>query len=209
VPLGTNGLSGMPLFTKFLPGKEAGIFDWYTTLVGLFTLCALAGHGALYLVWRTTGLVQARSLTCARRVWWAVLPLWIAVTLATAWVQQEVFTNLFARPWSVAFVLPSIGGFCAVFYFLRHGRDLAAFLSSSAFLLGLIGATMIGNYPYWLRSTIDSSFSLSAANTISADYGLRVALAWWIVGITLACGYFVNLYRSIRGKVEVDQGGDA
>ncbi|HEX3450491.1 MAG TPA: cytochrome d ubiquinol oxidase subunit II [Isosphaeraceae bacterium] len=204
VPLGMYGLSGMPLFTKFVPGKEAGIFDWYTTLVGLFTLCALAGHGALYLVWRTTGLVQARSLTCALRMWRAVLPLWIAVTIATAWVQQEVFTNLFARPWSIAFVLPSLGGFCAVYYFLRHGRDLAAFLSSSVFLLGLIGATMIGNYPYWLRSTIDSSFSLSAANTISAGYGLRVALVWWIVGITLACGYFVYLYRSIRGKVEVE-----
>jgi cytochrome d ubiquinol oxidase subunit II len=208
VPLGRDGLPGMPLFTRFLPGKDPGIFDWYTTLVGFFTLCALAGHGALYLAWRTTGPVQARSLTCARRVWRAVLPLWIAVTIATAWVQQEVFTNLVARPWSVAFVLPSLGGFWAVFHFLRRARELAAFLSSSVFLLGLIGATMIGNYPFWLRSTIDPSFSLSAANTISAGYGLRVALAWWIVGITLACGYFVYLFRSIRGKVEVDQGGD-
>jgi cytochrome d ubiquinol oxidase subunit II len=204
VPLGMYGLSGMPLFTKFLPGTEPAIFDWYTTLVGLFTLCALAGHGALYLIWRTTGLVQARSLICARRVWLAVLPLWIAVTIATAWVQQEVFTNLLARPWSIAFVLPSLGGFWAVFHFLRHGRELAAFLSSSVFLLGLIGATMIGNYPFWLRSTIDPSFSLSAANTVSEGYGLRVALAWWIVGITLACGYFVYLFRSIRGKVEVE-----
>jgi hypothetical protein len=25
---------------------------------------------------------------------------------------------------------------------------------------GLLGATMTGNYPYWLRSTIDPSFSL-------------------------------------------------
>src|SRR5262245_48666927 len=37
VPLDQNGLSGMPLFTNFLPGKDSGILDWYTTLVGLFT----------------------------------------------------------------------------------------------------------------------------------------------------------------------------
>ncbi len=38
VPLGKEGLPGMPLFTNFLPGREPGILDWYTGLVGLFTL---------------------------------------------------------------------------------------------------------------------------------------------------------------------------
>ncbi len=61
VPLDKNGLSGMPLFTNFLIGRSPGIFDWYTTLVGLFTLVALALHGAVYLVWRTTGPVQGAA----------------------------------------------------------------------------------------------------------------------------------------------------
>ncbi len=60
---------------------------------------------------------------------------------------------------------------------------------------------MIGNYPFWLRSTIDPSFSLSATDTVSQAYGLRVALLWWLLGITLTVGYFVIVYRSIRGKV--------
>ena len=55
VPLGKEGLRGMPLFTNFLIGREPGILDWYTGLVGLFTLAALAVHGALYLAWRTDG----------------------------------------------------------------------------------------------------------------------------------------------------------
>ena len=45
------------------------MFDWYTTLVGVFTLCVLAGHGALYLVWKTAGPVQARSQTCEDLLW--------------------------------------------------------------------------------------------------------------------------------------------
>jgi hypothetical protein len=49
--------------------------------------------------------VQARSRTGARRSWLAVLPLWLVVTLATAWVRPESFTNLLARPWFLGFVV--------------------------------------------------------------------------------------------------------
>ena len=209
VPLGKDGLSGMPLFTNFLTGKQPGIFDWYTTLVGLFALAALAGHGALYLAWKTSGPIHQRSLTYAQKAWWIVLATWIAVTLATAWVQPSIFTNLIARPWSFLFVILSLGGFGAIFHFLRQGRELPAFLSSCLFLFGSLGATMAGIYPLWLRSTIDPSFSLSATNTASAAYGLRVALVWWIVGITLTIGYFVNMFRSIRGKVPTASHGQA
>ena len=34
-----------------------------------------------------------------------------------------------------------------------------------------------------------------------------IVLLWFAVGITLAVGYFVNLFRSIRGKVGEDAGG--
>ena len=207
VPLDLKGLSGMPLFTNFLPGKNPGIFDWYTTLVGLFTLGLLAGHGALFLVWRTTGPVQERSRLSARRVWRVVVPLWVVVTLATAWIQPDIFANLLARPWSIVLVLIMFAGIWGVFKYLNDGRELAAFLSSAAFLLGLMAATMAGNYPFWLRSTVDPSYGLTAANTASASYGLQVALLWFAVGITLAVGYFVNLFRSIRGKVGEDANG--
>jgi cytochrome bd ubiquinol oxidase subunit II len=204
VPLGKDGLAGLPLFTNFLPGRQPGIFDWYTTLVGLFALVALAGHGAMFLAWRTTGAVQERSLAYGLKAWWIALPVWITVTVSTALVQREVFTNLVARPWSILFVILSLGGFGAVFYFLKQGRELAAFVSSSIFLFGLLGATMIGNYPFWLRSTIDPTYSLSALNTAAAAHGLRVALVWWTVGIILVGCYFINLFRSIRGKVLAD-----
>jgi cytochrome bd ubiquinol oxidase subunit II len=207
VALDQQGLSSMPLFTNFLAGKHPGIFDWYTTLVGLFTLALLAGHGALFLVWRTSGPVQERSRRAARLAWRVVVPLWVVVTLATAWVQPEILPNLLARPWSIFLVLIMLAGIWSVFRYLHHGRELAAFLSSSAFLLGLMAATMVGNYPYWLRSTVDPTFGLTASNTAAASYGLQIALLWFAVGITLATGYFVNLYRSIRGKVGEDANG--
>src|SRR2546427_624184 len=119
---------------------------------GAFTFSALAGHGALYLVWKTTGPVQARSRTWARRAWLAVLPLWALASLATARLRPETFTNLVARPWFLGFVVLMLAGVGGVFLFLRHGRELAAFLSSSSFLLGLLAATMAGIYPVLFRS---------------------------------------------------------
>jgi cytochrome d ubiquinol oxidase subunit II len=207
VPLDETGLFFIPLFTDFQPGVRPGVFDWYTVLVGVFALCALAGHGALYLVWKTTGPVQARSRAWARGAWLAVLPLWLVVTLATAWLRPETFTNLFDRPWSLGFVVLMLGGVGGVFHFLRRERERAAFLSSSSFLLGLLAVTMAGIYPVWLRSTIDPVYSLTAANAVAGSYGLQVALVWWTIGMGFAGAYFMYLFRATRGKVDVRMDG--
>jgi cytochrome d ubiquinol oxidase subunit II len=207
VPLDSTGFFAIPLFTDFQPGVQPGIFDWYTTLVGVFTLCVLAGHGALYLVWKTTGPVQVRSAAWARKIWLAVLPLWVLVTPATASIQPGIYTNLLARPWSLGFVLLMLGGLCGVFRCLSRGRELTAFLSSSSFLVGLMAATMTGSYPVWLRSTLDPAHDLTAANTAAQSYALQVGLVWWSIGIALAGGYFVYLFHSVRGKVGSDAEG--
>jgi cytochrome d ubiquinol oxidase subunit II len=201
VPLERDGLPGLPLFTNFLPGRYPGILDWYTSLFGVFGLATLAGHGATYLVWKTTGEVRERSIIYARKAWGIVFPSGIAVALATAFIQRDFFPNLIGRPWSIVLVALSLGGYGAVRPLLARGKELPAFLASCAFLIGLVGTAAVGNYPFWLRSTLDPSFSLSASNTAAAEHGLRAALAWWIVGIVLVIGYFVNLFRSLRGKV--------
>jgi cytochrome d ubiquinol oxidase subunit II len=204
VPLRKEGLHGMPLFTNFLTGRQPGILDWYTGLVGLFTLAALAVHGALYLVWRTAGPVQERSLTLARAARTPMLVLWAASTVATGWVQPRVITSLFSRPWAVPIVAISIAGAWGIFHFARQGHELAGFLSSSAFLFGMVATVLAGLYPYWMRSTIDSSYHLAVSNNLSARHRMGVALIWWSLGIVLIAGYFTYLFRSMRGKVEVD-----
>src|SRR6266481_5181463 len=87
VPLDSTGFFAIPLFTDFRPGVQPGIFDWYTTLVGGFTLCVLAGHGALYLVWKIIFLMMRRTPTSTLFSLHDALPLWVLVTLATAWIR--------------------------------------------------------------------------------------------------------------------------
>ena len=70
----------------------------------------------------------------------------------------------------------------------------------------MLAATLAGQYPFWLRSTLDPSHSLTALNSASDHYGLRVALTWWPVGIALVAVYFTFLFRWMRGKVDVEPG---
>lgn len=202
VPVDAGGYFAMPLFTDFRPGPRPGVFDWYTLLVGMFTLCVLAGHGALYLVWKTTGPLQERSRSLAGRAWLAALPLWVLATSTTAWLQPQLYANLWARPWTLALVIVVFASLAGVFRFHRQRRELAAFLASSLFLLSILAATMAGNYPDLLRSSLDPAFSVTAENAATGRYGLQIGMAWWLVGITLAIGYFVFLFRLFRGKVE-------
>ncbi|WP_422923466.1 cytochrome d ubiquinol oxidase subunit II [Singulisphaera sp. PoT] len=207
VPIDEKGLRGMPLFTNFRTDRHLGLIDWYTGLVGVFALVSLAGHGALYLAWRTTGPVRDRCLALARDVWMAAMILWVVVTAATAWIRPEVFYGFLKRPWTLAFVVLAIAGAVGAFRFPKRGRELAAFLSSSVFIFGMVATAMAGNYPYWLRSTIDpEAFSLTAANSMSARYGMSVALGWWSVGFILVLGYFAYLFSAIRGKVVAGDG---
>jgi cytochrome d ubiquinol oxidase subunit II len=207
VPVDATGFFAMPLFTDFRPGPEPGVFDWYTVLVGLFTLSVLTGHGALYLVWKTNGPVQERSRAIARQAWLMALPLWIMATAATAGLRANLYTNLWNRPWTLSLLAGILGGLAGIYRFQRQRRDLAAFLSSCLFLLGTLAATMAGNYPDLLRSTLDPAFSISATNSATGEYGLQVGLVWWAGGMVLVVVYFIYLFRSFRGKVEPPAAG--
>ncbi len=58
-----------------------------------------------------------------------------------------------------------------------------------------------GLYPTLLPSVIDPLMDLTIYNSKTGEYGLRVGTIWWSIGMVLAIGYFVFLYRSVRGKV--------
>src|SRR5262249_62430477 len=87
VPGDAEGFFVGPLFTDFRTGAHPGVLDWYTVLLGLFALGVLAGHGALYLVWKTSGPVHQRSQRLARPIWIRTLVLGLLVTPATPYVR--------------------------------------------------------------------------------------------------------------------------
>jgi cytochrome d ubiquinol oxidase subunit II len=206
VPIEPGGYFQAPLFTDFLLGPKPGAIDWYTGLVGLFGLATLGAHGALYLVWKTSGPVAARSRSAARILWLVVVILGAAVTIATGFVRPELFAALGARPWTWPIALVVLAAIIAVAIALRRRSELPAFIASSAMIAAMLGTTAAGLYPTILRSTIDPTLSLDVHTAASGQRGLAVGFTWWIPAIVLAVGYFVYLFRSLRGKVSPSRG---
>ena len=101
VPLDADGLvRARRCSPTSRPATPVGILDWYTVLVGVFALVALAAHGGTFLAWKTSGAVQSRSRAAALELYVVTAVLWPIVTLATARVNRGFLPSLSARPLS-------------------------------------------------------------------------------------------------------------
>jgi cytochrome d ubiquinol oxidase subunit II len=204
VPLNSSGYFFEALWTNFRLGPNTGVLDWFTILVGLAALFALVLHGSLWVALKTEGEVNQRSRRVARAVWWGVGLLTILVTYFTFEVQPHVEMRLFNHHWVYVFPVLAIAGLATARLFLARQDDLKAFLASCAYLVGMLTSLVFGLYPLVLPASTDPAYSLTVQNAKAGDYGLRIGLAWWIIGIILATGYFVFSYRSFAGKVRAD-----
>jgi cytochrome d ubiquinol oxidase subunit II len=200
-PIDGTGSLSIPFFTDFRRGPHPGAIDWYTILIGIFALVALAAHGALYLTWKTDGRVHVKSMQLAKPLWIAVALGLVPITAATAVINPILYANVFRRPWMWPLLVVLLASVALIAHSLRKGAHLRAFLASSAFLASLLGLTAAGLYPTLLRSSLDPAWSLTIDNAASGRQSLVTGLYWWIPAIVLAIGYFVVVFRMFRGKV--------
>ncbi len=208
VPLNGSGYFAVPLFTNMLPHPSIGILDYYTLTAAVFCTAVLAMHGALYLVWKTDGVVRERSARVTRNLWWVVIVLAILTMVLTWQVRPEFFALFLQRVWPLAFILIALLGFLFIPFAFRSSNDLSPFLGSVVFIVGMLASTGAALFPVLLPSTIDPACSLTAYNSAAALHGLQIGLIWWIFGMILVIGYFVFVYRSMSGKVSAEQTGE-
>jgi cytochrome d ubiquinol oxidase subunit II len=204
VPLDGTGTFHMPLFDTFWPSPRSGVLDVYTVGVGVFTLLALAGHGGLYLAMKSEGPVHDRSLRAARVSWILAGLLFPIVTWATARVSPELPAAAAQRGlvWILAALVAASAATLVVG--LVRGRPEVGFIGSAGTLFTLLGTAAAARWPVLLRSSVSPSLSLDAFQAATTQHGLRVALTWSLIGLPLACGYFVFLARLFRGKVRLE-----
>jgi cytochrome d ubiquinol oxidase subunit II len=200
LPLDRDGWFSLALFTDWTAAAPVGILDWFTVSSGVFALLALAGHGAIFLAWKTEGSVHQRSLRLAGRLYGAVAVLWPVLTLLTLRVNPSLLAALPSRPLAWAALCIAVAGLLSVGLSLRRGRSFQAFLGSCGYLAGMLAATAACAFPLMLRSIADEEASLTAYNSSVAISSLRTALAWLLVALPLIALYFATLFRLHRGK---------
>ncbi|PYU21459.1 MAG: cytochrome d ubiquinol oxidase subunit II [Acidobacteria bacterium] len=201
VPLDSQGRFFEPLWTDFRIGRETGILDWYTLLVGVAALCALLLHGALWVALKTENAVYERARRLARFAWFGIAILTVVVTAVTFRIQRIVPGNFSTRQWGFLFPVIALAGLLGVAWSLIRKKDARAFGSSCAYLAGMLASVAFGLHPYVLPASTNSAYALTVENAKAPEYGLRIGLIWWAIGMFLATGYSVFSYRRFAGKV--------
>ncbi|MFO0551786.1 MAG: cytochrome d ubiquinol oxidase subunit II [Polyangiaceae bacterium] len=196
LPIDERGTFFAPLWTDFTVSDNAGILDWFTVLVGLTAMSALALHGALWIAHRVEGPPAERAARLA-------VPLAAATGVAFALTSAAVFSvktdiAVSARTAIPPFVAALALGAAAAL--ARRGSFRAAFRASAAMSAAMVLTAAAAMYPFVLPSRRPGlGLTIEAAKT--SDYGLTVGLLWWIPGTALALGYFVFMYRKLPDVV--------
>jgi cytochrome bd ubiquinol oxidase subunit II len=201
VPLNASGSFFEPLWTDFKPGGQTGILDWYTILVGATALTALALHGATWIACKTEDELNERALCAASQLWWLVASFTIVITFASFRLLPHLAISFRARSWGFVFPVLAIAGLAGVKWFVRAKEEGAAFGASCSYLVGMLTSVAFGLYPQVLPASTDPAYTLTVSNAKAADYGLKIGLVWWVLGMALATTYMIFVYRNFVGKI--------
>lgn len=204
VPLDASGYFFEPLWTTFTVQPQAGILDWYTVIGGVMALVALASHGALYVANKTEYELNERARRIAGYAWWALLALTPISLAATIYVRPAMLQNYARYPVGILIPVVVFGSLAAMAWFRSKENDWAAFVSSCTYLAGMLVGAAFGLYPYVLPASTEPAYGLTIYNTAAARHGLTVGIVWWVIGIVLALGYFLFVYRTFKGKVRTE-----
>ena len=207
VPLGPDGYFFEALWTDFRVGPNPGILDWYTVLAGVVALVTLTVHGALYVAVKTEGVVNQRSRAVAVLLWPLQLVLTFVSLVATYYVHPAVMHNYSEYP--LGFLVPIVvfASLVVMLWANRTEKEKAAFVASALYITGMLVGAVFALYPVVLPASTNPSYSLTIQNSSTGAHGMSVGFIWWTIGIIIALGYFVFIYRMFRGKVQLDGEG--
>jgi cytochrome d ubiquinol oxidase subunit II len=203
VPLDGQGQFSMAFFTNFGVRGQVGLLDWYTVSVAVFAVVILGAHGATYLTLKTEGPVHDRCATWATRLWIAVVPLFLAISIESWVVRPEVPGQAIRNPFCWVGLVMIVLAAITLLSGLRADREVRAFVGSNLLLVGLLGTGAAAIFPVMLHSTLAPDHSLTAYAVAAGPASLLLASIWWPVAFALSVAYFVFISRRYAGKVSV------
>ena len=209
---------------------EGGFFDLFTPfalLCGLVSLCMLLMHGAVWLVFKTEGVVQERASRWGMVAALLTVLLYLAAGLWLAKLQGYVLTEpmstvgpsnpLFKSAgvaegaWLVNYakhpvlwIVPAIGLLMPLIaaWGMKGRREWTALLASGLGIAGIVLSVGVSMFPFILPSSVDPSMSLMVWDASSSHLTLFIMLVSTIIFLPIILAYTSWVYSIMRGKVD-------
>jgi cytochrome bd ubiquinol oxidase subunit II len=186
-------------------GTFLGMLHPYALAMGVTTVALFAMHGAIYLVLKTEGEVQATVRRWVNPLIIAFILCYVIVTLATLLYIPHVTEAFRREPWFFAIVIPVVLAIANIPREVNRGKEFFAFLSSCSAMAGLMAIFGIGAYPNLVFSAPHPENSLTAFNAASSPKTLAVMLTIALIGVPVVLAYTTSIYWIFRGKVKLDK----
>lgn len=184
----------------FFFGTFSVLLNPFAIGAGAFALVALMMHGLLYASMRIEGPFALRCAALARRLWWAVLALFVALTAGAF----AIYHGADVHPvLSGALTILSLAALVASHRMTETPR--AAFLASSAFLVLLMVAAAATLFPYLVPNYPRGSGGLTIYDAgAGSSAALSTMLAVVVVALVALVVYRTFVARRLTVPVRVD-----
>ncbi len=198
IPMDVNGdYAGIPLL---------GLITPFTLLCGLLGLAMFLAQGACWLSLKApeTSDLRKRASRLRLPVQIAVLVLFLAVSL---WAFFVVVPSLDPALGVVrgVFVVVFLLGIIVSAIFAGRKADLGAFVMQSISAIALVGLLAASMFP---NLVVASAESIGASITAMSAASSETTLMWMTIiaciGVPLVLIYHVVIYRTFRGRVQLD-----
>ncbi|HEY4665365.1 MAG TPA: cytochrome d ubiquinol oxidase subunit II [Comamonas sp.] len=234
-----NVLLGVPFrlapdMRIYWDGSFFDLFSPFAVLCGLVSLSMLLMHGAAWLVFKTTGAVQARAVrwgVCAAvvttllfvlsGVWLSshdgyVLTQAMSTTgpsnplLKSAAVGEGAWMLNYSKQ-PLLWIVPALGVLMPLLAALgmHLRREWLGLMSSGLAIAGIVLSVGVSMFPFILPSSVDPTFSLMVWDASSSHLTLFIMLVCTIIFLPIILAYTSWVYHIMRGKVEpkaIEQG---
>jgi len=195
---------GIPLdIDQEFAGNLRGLLNPYALLIGATTVTLFMMHGAIYLLMKTEAELHERVKWWVHRSMIAFIIAYAITTMVTLLYFSHMAAPFKQHP--ILFLVP-LFNMLAVANIPReiyHGRDLRAFLSSSAAIAALLLLFGIGIFPNIVLSNPHPEYSLTIYNAASSIKTLKIMLTMALLGMPMVIGYTITIYWVFRGKVKL------
>jgi cytochrome d ubiquinol oxidase subunit II len=203
-----NVLSGLPVDAQGnISTSLISLLTPFALLVGITTIAMFAMHGALYLVMKTEGDLNARIRSWVPRLIIGFFVLNSVVVLAMVLNHHQITSRYVEQVWPVIFPAAALIAILLAWRFVRQGREFLAFVASGATIALLVVSGAIGLFPNLIVSTTDAAYNLTIYNAASQDNTLAVCLIVALIGMPFVLLYTGGVYWFFRGKTEIDSHG--
>jgi cytochrome d ubiquinol oxidase subunit II len=227
-----NAIVGVPFhyddtLRVFYEGNLFGLFNPFSILAGLVSVCMLVMHGAAYLQTKTEGAIADRAASYGRigallgAVLFVLAGFYVAYgiegyrivgTMATDGPSNPLFKHVekatgawmdvyAAYPYfAIAPIAGIAGALLAALGFTLRARALTL-LASGLGVAGIVATAGVGRFPFILPSSLDPNSSLTVWDATSSHMTLFIMLVCAVIFVPIILAYTAWVYKVMWGKV--------